>query len=46
MVLAVLICVIAFGALYLVAERFVHLSREVEYEVTLVDDDEEEDGAW
>jgi hypothetical protein len=45
MILTVLICVIAFGAIYLVAEKFVHLSREAEYEVTLVDD-EEEDGAW
>jgi hypothetical protein len=46
MILAVLICVIAFGVLYLVAERFVHLSREAEYEVTLVDEDEGEDEAW
>jgi hypothetical protein len=45
MILAVLLCVIAFGAIYLVAEKFVHLSREAEYEVTLVDDDEE-DGTW
>jgi hypothetical protein len=45
MILHLLILVIAFGAIYLVAEKFVHLSREAEYEVTLVDE-EEEDGAW
>jgi hypothetical protein len=45
LVLPGLILVIVLGLLYLAAQRWVHITDAVEYEVTLVDDDEE-DGAW